>query len=90
MSFTRTKDVVHRSVAGEHILVPIRGNVADMQQLYALDAVAECVWNNLDGERGVDEIAGLVVEKFDVGEETAKKDVSLFVDDLLKHELIVA
>ncbi len=89
MSFSKSKDVVCRSVAGEHILVPIRGNVSDMQRLYALDAVAECVWDCLDGERGLVDIAGIVAEKFDVAEEAAEKDVSAFLDDLLKNELIV-
>jgi len=89
MNLARSKDVVQRSVAGESILVPIRGNVADMQRLYALDAVAECVWDCLDGERGLVDIAVVVAEKFDVDQETAEKDVGLFLDDLLKNELIV-
>jgi hypothetical protein len=88
--FARSGDVVHRHVAGEHILVPIRGNVADMQRLYALDAVAEFVWDSLDGERCVADVARAISKKFNVDEATAQKDVGLFLDDLFKHDLIIA
>ena len=88
--YKKSGDVVHREIAGERILVPVRGNVADMQKLFVLEGVGEFVWDKLDGELSATEIAGFVAEKFDVDEVTAEKDVSLFIDELLKNELVVA
>jgi hypothetical protein len=87
--YKKSGDVVHRRVAGESVLVPVRGNVADMQCLYALDEVAEYIWNCIDGESSAGWIAAKVAEKFDVDEETAERDAGLFIEDLLKHELVV-
>ena len=89
MSFMRSGDVVRRKIAGESILVPIRGSVADMQNLFALEGVGEFVWDKLDGELSADEIAALVAERFEVDVVTAEKDVAAFINELLKNELVV-
>lgn len=86
--YKKSGDVVHREIAGESILVPIRGNVADMQRLFALEGVGAFIWGKLDGETAVAEIAALVADRFDVDLETAEKDVAVFIDELLKNELI--
>ena len=86
--YIKSKDVVHRRVAGESILVPVRGNVADMQRLYALDAVAEYAWDCLDGECSMSEIAVLIANNFDISEEIALADLDPFFSDLESQTLI--
>ena len=83
--FKQGPSVVHRQVAGESILVPIRGNVVDMQCLYALDAVGKCVWDHLDGVRSVGELADGVVAAFDVALEQALADLQPFLAELLEQ-----
>jgi len=89
-TFLPSPDVVHRRVAGESILVPIRGNVADMQRLYALDAVAEFAWERLDGTLKGDTIAEQITAAFDVDLERASADLRRFLGDLLEEGLIAA
>ena len=86
--FRQGPDVVHRRVAGESILVPIRGNVADMQCLYALDAVGECVWEHLDGTRSVADLAACVTARFDVDPDRALADLQPFLAELLEQGLV--
>jgi len=87
--FKPSPNVVQRRVAGESILVPIRGNVADMQRLYALDAVGECVWDHLDGQHSVTDLADCVVAAFEVEPGQALADIQPFLSELLEQDLIV-
>ena len=71
-----------RQIAGETILVPIRGNLADLQNLFILEGTGRFIWDNLDGKNSVDRICDAVVASFDVGVERAKADVAEFLLNL--------
>ena len=86
--FVRTEDVVQRHVAGEDILVPVRGNVADMQRLFALEGAARFVWELLDGNKSLKDIAGAIASEFGIDEERAFSDVGKFMKDMLKQGLV--
>lgn len=70
------------------ILVPIRGNLADMQRIFSLTPVAEFIWERLDGARSVKEIRTDLIQSFEVDRETAEKDISEFIDELIDNKLI--
>ncbi len=75
----RKPEIVTRRVAGESLLIPIRGRLADLQRIFALDPVAEHVWSRLDGVADLDAILRSVLDNFDVGEEQARRDIGEFV-----------
>jgi len=87
---SRVEDqVVARKIAGETLVVPIRGQLADMRQIFVLDAVAEHVWDRLDGETGLDEIRDSIVARFEVGQVQAEQDLHEFVGELVEAGLAV-
>ena len=86
--FKKQDDIVSREIAGESILVPIRGKLADMQRIFSLDPVAEYIWRQLDGRRTLNEVSSGVLETFDVKKEQAEADLMEFIDELLAAELI--
>lgn len=86
--FRRGEDVVEREVAGEVFLVPIRGSVADLQELYALNEVGSWLWSRLDGSQSVDDLVAGVAGEFDVDESQARKDAESFLEDLLSAGLV--
>jgi hypothetical protein len=86
--FTRRDQVVFREIAGEFLLVPIRGDIADMQRIFALNRVAAQIWEQLDGNRTLDELREEVVARFDVGADEAEKDLRRFIEALLEAGLI--
>lgn len=88
--FAKRGEIVSREIAGETILVPIKGKLADMQQIFSLNPVAAYVWASLDGERDLEAIVGGVLGRFDVAREDAERDVVDFVEELLKAGLIEA
>ena len=86
--FRPVVDLVRRKVAGETIIVPIRGNLADMQRIFSLNAVAESVWEELDGNKSLADARRSVVEKFDVSEEEAGEDLLRFIGDALAAGIV--
>lgn len=79
--YRRVPDVVMREVAGETILVPIRGSVAEMDRIFSLNATGALIWGALDGRRTEAEVLDLLVERFAVGRETAARDLREFLED---------
>ncbi len=86
--FEKREEIVSREIAGETILVPIKGKLADMQRIFSLDGVGEYIWTQLNGKRSLKEIRNLVMEAFDVEKEQVKRDIREFVDELLEADLI--
>ena len=86
--FMRNQDVVSRKIAGELFLVPVRGKIADMENIFTLTAVAEYIWERLDGQRTLNEILSDVMARFDVGQEQADTDLQEFIMELSGAGLI--
>jgi hypothetical protein len=84
----RRDDLLTRQIAGETIIVPIRGKLADMQNIFAVNVVAEFIWARMDGQKTLDQIAGEVAAQFDVDEHQARSDVLEFVNELSEAGLI--
>ncbi|MFI5294155.1 MAG: PqqD family protein [Thermodesulfovibrionales bacterium] len=87
--FERPKNIVSRSIAGELFLVPVAGKLADMQRMFALTAVAEFIWERLDGRRSLDDIRNDVLEYFDAEEEQVEADIKAFVTELMAEGLLI-
>ncbi len=77
-----------RSIAGETILVPIKGNAADLDSIYTLNQVGTRIWQLIDGRASVAQIADAIQHEFDVGREQALQDVLDFLASLQAAGLI--
>ncbi len=86
--YSKSENVVCRDIADEIILVPIRGNLADMQRIFALDPVADFIWEQLDGAQSLGNIHASVVKNYDVDADQAAQDLNTFIADLSKANLI--
>lgn len=86
--FKRHDHIVSRAIIGETLLVPISGQLADMQHIFTLNPVADFVWNQLDGERTTGEIRDGILEEFKVEVEEAVTDLLEFLDELESAALI--
>lgn len=88
MLFRKTGNHVTRTIACETIVVPIRGSVAELESIFVLNEVGAAIWKQLDAVRGEDEIAAALSDEFEVAPETARADVTAFLDALLDARLI--
>lgn len=87
--YKQIDDVVARVIAGEKLIVPVRGNLADMQNIFTVDEVGSFIWDSINGKRSMEDIVALISDEFDVAESEAAADLGEFLESLKKAGLIV-
>ncbi len=76
----RSKNLATRKIAGEIILVPIRGRLAEVHEIFSLNPTAAHIWDQLDGRRSLQEIHQSLTEHFEVAPEQAWSDLLELVE----------
>jgi hypothetical protein len=85
--YKKNADIVTRRIADELFLVPIKGNIADMQRIFTLNPVAEYIWQQID-MKNLKEIRDGILGRFDVEKERAEADIEEFIRELSEADLI--
>lgn len=81
--------MVTRQIAGETLLVPIRSQVADMQNIFALTHdSAEYIWQQLDGKQNLEQIHQGIMDNFQVENRQSLSDLQEFISQLLDAGII--
>ena len=86
-TFVRSRTVVSRTVAGETLIVPIRGKVGDLASIYSFNEVGSLIWRLLDTPRQFPELVSAVEQTYEVRMERAEQDVLQFLGDMLAANL---
>jgi len=86
--YRRKADIVSRQVLGEALLVPIRGELADLQRIFALNPVAQHIWEQFDGEHDLAALRDGIVARFEVEPAQAEADLTDFIEQLAAAGLI--
>ena len=73
--YHKDPSMVAREIVGEVILVPIRQNVGDLENIYTLNETAARAWALLDGENSLGQVVEQIVREFDVEAEEAQQDI---------------
>jgi len=89
-TFGKRGEFVAREIAGETIIVPIRGQVGDLESIYNLNEVGSLIWGLIDGQTPTERIVDAVCEAFEVTPEIARKDTLELLGGLAKAGLIEA
>ena len=87
MNHRRNDNVCLRSIAGETLLIPICGHLADLQNIFALEGAGPLLWNMLDGNTSVEKLRDAMVAEYDVDAARAEQDVRGFLDELASRKL---
>ncbi len=66
---------VYRTIAGQHVLVSIGEGLADFRGYIQLNETAAFLWEQLREGRTKEALLGSLLEKYDVDEETARRDL---------------
>lgn len=82
------ENLVTREIVGETIIVPISGQLADLQQVYSLNTTGGFVWELLDGSATLEEVHKAVTKNFKIGDKEAWTDLAELVADLAEAGLI--
>lgn len=73
---------VAREVGNELILVPLTGNVAQMNELFTMNETGKFIWENSNEETSLEDIVNLMTDEFAINAATACKDIETFLKQL--------
>ena len=90
IKFAKESDLVTRGIAGETIIVPIKGGVGDLNAVYTLNEVGTRIWQLIDGQTETKQMVEAIIAEFEVSKEEAEKDIVDYLDSLQAAGLIKA
>jgi hypothetical protein len=80
--FNLKSKFVAREVGNELILVPLTGNVAQMNELFTMNETAKFIWENINATTTVEDLENSMTNTFEIDRETAAKDIENFLNKL--------
>jgi hypothetical protein len=86
--FVRSQAVVSRQVAGETLVVPVRGKVGDLASIYSFNQTGSLIWQSLESPKGFAELVSTVEQEYTVEHDQARRDVNQFLHDMLSADLV--
>ena len=86
--FIKESSFVTRCIKDETIIVPVKGDVGDLDSIYTLDEVGSIVWKLIDGQTSVSQIVDAICSAYDTAPEEAEKDVIELLGSLEEAGLI--
>ena len=87
--YIRSKAVVSRLVAGETLVLPVRGDIGDLASIYSLNETATTIWEALEKPRSIREICDLLERNYEISmEKPEEEDITLFVREMCSLGLV--
>jgi len=81
--FERNEKIVERCIRGEYILVPVMQSEAALDSLYTLNETAGLIWREASSGIHDEDIMKHLSNRFDVDNDTARKDVTRILAELV-------
>lgn len=82
------KGFMLRSVGGRNIVVAVGNAAAEFNGMITLNDSGAFLWKRLSKGSTYDELVLAMLAEYDVSEETAKKDIDVFLENVRKAGLI--
>ena len=82
------KEFILRDIAGECVLVPTGETTQEFNGLITLSDTARCIWENLEKVDSTKEMVDLILEEYEIDEQTALRDTVQFVSQLVQTGFI--
>jgi hypothetical protein len=86
--YVRSQAVVSRRIAGETLIVPVRGKVGDLASIYGFNATGSLIWETLESPKPLADLINAVQQEYAVSSEQAEQDVKQFLNDTLSAGLV--
>jgi hypothetical protein len=88
--YAPSEDVVAREIEGEIIIVPLVAGIGDMEdELYTLNETGKAIWDRLDGQRTLRDVAGDLSTLYRAPAGDIEKDVVGLVAELIARRMLV-
>jgi hypothetical protein len=76
--------MVSRFIAGQVVLVPLRKNVGELDNIFTLNETGATIWNLLDGQRRLKDVLGELVSEYEISETEASQDLLELITRLVE------
>jgi hypothetical protein len=86
--YRRSENFVFRKIVNEMILVPVKGNIVEMEHIFTLNEVGAFIWDELAQPRTLDELESVVLENFDAEPEIVRPELEAFLADLAANQAL--
>ncbi len=84
-----SKDVVARMIEGEIVIVPIASGIGDAEdELYSLSPTGQSIWEKLDGEKTLGQVAQALVQEYEAPLQEIEDDVLGFASELVRRRIL--
>ena len=84
-----SEDVVVREIEGDMIIVPLVSGIGDADdELYTLNDTAKAIWDRLDGEKTLGQVAEDLTDHYSSPGNEIKEDVLGFVSEMVSRKII--
>ena len=80
MKIKKNPELILRNVAGEAVLIPTGSFAARFNGMISLNGPAAFIWEQMENVNSREELVQKMLERYDVDEETARRDVNGFLD----------
>ena len=88
---TPSGDVVAREIEGDVVIVPLVAGIGDADdELYTLNETGQAIWQKLDGQRTLKDVAETLAGEFDMSLSEIADDVLGFAGELTRRGILVA
>ena len=71
---------VLREIAGEHLAIPV--SAENSSDIVVLNPVSAILWEELQTEKTIDELASVICSNFDIAKDEAAADIKEFIESL--------
>lgn len=82
--YLKKTDFVVREIGNELILVPLVGNVAKMNEMFTMNETGKFIWESINESSTVEDLQNAIIAEFSIDPETARKDIELFLNQVIK------
>lgn len=82
------KEFILRNIAGECVLVPTGATTQEFNGLITISETAKLIWENMDKVDSFEEMVKMILDEYEIDEETAARDAYGFISELLRAGFI--
>ncbi len=82
------KDFILKTVGDQIIVVPVGIEAVKFHGMISLNETGKLLFEYLSEDRSIEALKGLLVQTFDISEDTALKDVLKFIKVLETHHIL--
>ena len=80
MKIRKNPELILRRIAGETVLIPTGSFAAAFNGIIHLNGPAAFIWAQMERAKSREELAQSLFDRYEIDEETARKDVNGFLD----------